>query len=443
MYLHKIILMSLGIILFIGCTPKSFKTNEIMDFSKHKYLIEDFSNTYKSSFSLLKQDELNKKFYQQYFRPWKLKKLSYTKKDASWGIRAYGHSKSLYGENRRKLSKESLLQLIENANFSTYNSLRKKAITTTNTSLRVLPTSKPLFKAFSKAGEGYPFDNNQNSLLFMNHPLIISHYSKDKAWVFVESAFASGWVKSNDIAYVDETFIEKFKQEKYVTVVKDNQPIYNKFGHFLYYAKVGTSFPLVQELVDSYSVYVVKKDKFGHGLLENIEIDKKYSIKKPMKLNQENITKVANEFLDEKYGWGGSFLNRDCSAMTKDLFSTFGIWLPRNSYTQSHYSKYIDLSKMEAKDKEQYIIKHGKAFETIIYLKGHVMLYIGHKKDKVYVMHNIWGIRTKNKTGKNQGRKIIGKTIISTLYLGQGLENVYEEALLINKVKGISFVGYK
>jgi len=442
MYHKKTLLTLLIIGLLTGCSTKAFKKNELMNMkSVNKvYLLDKLVNRYEPSISIEKQHQLNKKFYKKYFRPWRIKKLPYSKKNASWGIRSYGKSKSLYGENRRVLSSNYLAKLVDNSNFDRYNSMNQRAITVKNTSLRVLPTDKPLFRNFDKAGEGYPFDYNQNSLLFINHPILISHLSKDRAWAFVESPFTSGWVRSSDIAYVDSHFIQKFQNAEFATIVKDNSPLYNQTGNFLYYAKVATSFPIVTEFPNQYLVYTAKRDENANAILRVVRLDKHISAKKPIALNRKNILKISKEFLGEKYGWGGSFMNRDCSAMTRDFFAPFGIWIPRNSKSQAHYSKYIDISKMPKDEKERYIIEHAKPFETTLYMGGHIMLYIGHIENRVYAMHNMWGIRTKDDSGKITGRNIVGQTVISSLYMGEGLDGVEESALFINKILGISLV---
>jgi hypothetical protein len=444
---HKKTLFTLIVVgLLSGCsTTKVFNKNELMNMKNvsKNHLLDKLAKKYQTSITIDKQKQLNTEFYEKYFRPWRIDKLPYSKKDASWGVRVYGKSRSLYGVNKRVLSRDFLAKFVDNSNFDRYNTLKRKAITLKNTSLRVLPTDKPLFKNFDKAGEGYPFDYNQNSLLFVNHPLIVSHLSKDKAWAFVESPFTSGWVKSNDIAYVDNTFIQKFKNAEFATMVKDNMPIYDKKGNFLFYAKVATSFPIENETSNYYLVYTAKRDANSNAVLRTVKLEKSISAKKPIKLSQENITKISKEFLGEKYGWGGSFMNRDCSAMTRDFFAPFGIWIPRNSKSQAHYSKYIDLSKMDKEKKEKYIIKHAKPFETTIYMRGHIMLYIGHIDNRVYAMHNMWGIRTKDDSGKITGRKIVGQTVVTSLHLGEGLDGVEESALFINKILGISLVTEK
>ncbi|NWF66264.1 MAG: glycoside hydrolase, partial [Campylobacterales bacterium] len=49
-----------------------------------------------------------------------------------------------------------------------------------------------------------------------------------------------------------------------------------------------------------------------------------------------------------------------------------------------------------------------------------------------------WGIKTTN--WFKDGRYIIGKSIISTLNLGEELDNVQENSLLINRIKSINIL---
>ena len=122
------------------------------------------------------QLSLDEKFNEIFFKPWDLENMSYTVKEASWG-NTYA-KKEIYGENHKLLSKDWFEQQIRNSNFEEYNTNQRYAITTNNSNLRVFPTKSAMFYDPTKAGEGFPFDYNQNSALKLNTPLFISHYSK-------------------------------------------------------------------------------------------------------------------------------------------------------------------------------------------------------------------------------------------------------------------------
>ena len=51
-------------------------------------------------------------------------------------------------------------------------------------------------------------------------------------------------------------------------------------------------------------------------------------------------------------------------------------------------------------EKKEFVKKNGVPFSTLVYLKGHIMLYIGIKGNEPLVMHNMWSVRLKDETGK-------------------------------------------
>jgi hypothetical protein len=99
------------------------------------------------------------------------------------------------------------------------------------------------------------------------------------------------------------------------------------------------------------------------------------------------------------------------------MFTPFGIWLPRNSYRQSKIGEVITLDGLSEDEKIKTIKEKAIPFKTLLYRKGHIVLYAGTYNDEIIIFHDTWGIRTM-KDGK-EGRIVIGKTIFSTLKLGE------------------------
>ncbi len=91
------------------------------------------------------------------------------------------------------------------------------------------------------AGEGYPFDYNQNSRVKINTPILISHYSKDRVWAFVESNYVLGWVRVDNLLLIDEKIEKEFKDSELFVIVKEGFQIFDK--SLLEELKVGTFFP--------------------------------------------------------------------------------------------------------------------------------------------------------------------------------------------------------
>ncbi len=424
-------ILLLSLLFFSACAHKKTVPypKEIKDIKAYEQKADNYLKNV-PSIEYYDQIKFDKVFNKKYFQPWHIKKPYASKKQATWG-HVYAKRK-VYGDNHRPISKKWFKKQIANADFDNYNTILKKAITTKNSALRVFPTNSKIFYNPKKAGEGFPFDYNQNSGIKINSPLLISHYSKDKAWAYVQASFASGWIQINDIAYVDEKIAKKFESGNYYVAIKDNFPIY-KNGVFKEYIKVGTIFPKTK----SGKYLTIGKDINLNGFLSTVTLNENQIDKKPIKLNQKNVATIFNELISEPYGWGELLNHRDCSALTRDFIAPFGIYLGRNSASQKNQGKYHNLLKLTPEEKKAYIIKHATPYLSLIYLKGHIMLYIGEKNGEPLAFHNIWGIKTLNKNNE-QGRFIIGRAVVTTLNPGAELKDLHPQKALIDRIIGVS-----
>jgi hypothetical protein len=366
-------------------------------------------------------------YFNKYFKPWSASKVSYSKLEAMWG-QSY-KNKTVYLENHRIATSEWFDKQIANSNFAEYNVEPKKAIMLKNANVRVLPTNSPMFYDPTKPGEGFPFDYNQNSLIKINTPIIVSHLSKDRAWAYMESSAVGGWVEINSIAFVDDKFIKEFKNSNYFISVKEKFPIYDPI--FREYVKVATIFPKEN---DKY--IIAKKDDNQNARISYINLNADEVEAMPLVFNTQNRIKIAEQLINEPYGWGGLLNNRDCSSFTQDYFATFGKYLHRNSKSQISNGKYLDMSKLTNDEKKEFIRKNGVPFSTLVYLKGHIMLYIGLKDNEPLVLHDMWSVRLKDSDG-NKYRHIIGRTSVTTLEPGKGMKDYTNESNILNRVLGI------
>ncbi len=121
-----------------------------------------------------------------------------------------------------------------------------------------------------------------------------------------------------------------------------------------------------------------------------------------------------------------------------DLYSPFGIWLPRNSSQQSKIGEVIDISTLNESDKIKTIKEKAIPFKTFLYKKGHIMLYAGIYNNKIIIFHNTWGIKTKD--GEKEGRFIIGRPIFSTLKIGKELKHYDKGAELLKNMRSINII---
>ena len=371
--------------------------------------------------------EVSKDFFNKYFKPWNSTKVSFPKLEAMWG-QSY-KNKKVYLENHQLATASWFDKQIENSNFNDYNILPKKAITLKNVNIRVLPTNSPMFYDPTQPGEGFPFDYNQNSSLKINTPIIVSHLSKDRAWAYIESSTVGGWVEIGTIAYVDNDFIQEFKTSNYFVSVKEKFPIYDPI--FREYVKVATIFPKKNN-----KYIIAKRDNNQNAYISYIDLNNDEVESMPLTFNSENRIKIAKQLIDEPYGWGGLLNNRDCSSFTQDYFATFGKFLHRNSKAQLSNGKYLDMSNLTNNEKKEFMKNNGVPFSTLVYLKGHIMLYIGIKENEPLVLHNMWSVRLKDSNGRKY-RHIIGKATVTTLEPGKGIKDFDEDTNILNRIQGI------
>ena len=348
-----------------------------------------------------------------------------------------------FGENKQPRDKGWALALKDLAGFETFPNTNRKAITIKNTSLRLLPTQKPAFDDFNKAGEGYPFDNLQNSTLPPNTPLFAVHTTTDGAWVWVTSAYAQGWLPLSDIAWVNDP--AAFETEKYAALVDDQVSITDMQKQFVTVGHIGMTLPLIKELPDGIEARVAASDENHNAVFKTVRLPKSVAVAKSLPLTASAVAELANKMMNDPYGWGGMYDNRDCSSMIQDLFVPFGIWLPRNSnYWISDYRSVkrgliVRLKDLKPEDKEKMIIQNGIPFLTFLWMKGHVMLYVGSKDGKALAFHNVWGLRTKGPDGK-EGRKIIGKAVITTLQPGKERSDFDPNGELLRRIEGMTLL---
>ncbi len=422
-------------IFIVGCSTKStidVQTEEgVSDLSSIPQNVRQYSSELDESSTEISQN----KFEQQYFSVWNSPTTLGSQESVQWAFDIFKVGQS-WGENLQLHNQEFFDEMKSNANFETYLDLNLRAITLKGVNVRAFPTDRPLLRDPKKAGEGFPFDYLQNSTVHANKPLFVTHYSKDKEWVHVFSSFAYGWVKANEVAFLEKRHTDLWQKAEQIIITKEGEPIYTSNGSFLFKSKIGMMFALIDEDDTDYTVLTVSSYKNTQPLFLKSKISKRSAHKGILPFNTTNIDTIVDEILKSNYGWGGMYGQRDCSSTLRDLYSPFGIWLPRNSYQQSKVGELISLEELSDEEKIATIKANGVPFKTLLYKKGHIVLYVGVFNDEIVVFQNTWGIRTKE--NEVEGRFIIGKTIFSTLSLGENLKDYDADAGLLQNLTSMN-----
>jgi cell wall-associated NlpC family hydrolase len=331
-----------------------------------------------------------------------------------------------YGENFRPHDAAWINAIADNIDLAQFAPpiqyhISHRAIIVKNTLARMLPTHDPHFYSYEIPGQGYPFDNLQASALWVGTPVYILGKTKDGAWSLILSASFVAWIESDAVANTSRAFVarwERFTQSGLVAVTHTQSPILSACcKKFQFTAYVGSVFPFLGEEKNYFKILIPFANAQGNAERIQARIEKKYAAKMPLAATPENFSKLIQTLQNRPYGWGGSYFYNDCSAELQNLYTPFGIWLPRNSSQQNRAGKMIDLQAMSAEKRLAYLMQNGHPLTTIVHINGHVFMYLGNYPNPadhtpmVMSYQNVWGLSPED----GSRRAVIGQSVLLPL----------------------------
>ncbi|MCL1986058.1 MAG: SH3 domain-containing protein, partial [Betaproteobacteria bacterium] len=383
---------------------------------------------------LTKQEQARQdaRFDRIFFNPWQQAGPSVSANELTL---RFGKGPHGFTEKALPWTQEEWNSMRANANLASYPRVAQPAITIHHTHMRELPTSRADMTKQRPFGLDNPFDMFQYSSLFLGTPLYAAHISADGLWYFVESSIASGWVPTEDVALVDADFIKRYRNGRYAAIIRDELPVITVSG-IIGRTYVGAVYPLQKENTHSVTVLVPVRGPREQAVIAVAEFGPDQAKTKPLPLTPAWIARVGNQMMGQPYGWGGLYERRDCSSTVRDVFAPFGIWLPRNSAAQGRSGSFIPLEGLDGADKERLIRTAGVPFMSLLWMHGHIMLYLGQYRNENVVFHDIWGLRVIE--GENDdARHILGRTIVSSLRPGQELPTLKSGTTLLDRLRGM------
>jgi len=332
-----------------------------------------------------------------------------------------------YGENFRPLDNAWINRIANNMNPKQFALPLKfnadnRGIAIANVHVRVLPTNDVHFYKYSFPGQGYPFDNLQHSALWVGTPVYIIGKTLDQQWSLIITPSIAGWVESNNIAKTAPIFIEHWQKaaaQKLIAIIKTNSTIVDNHGNYRFNAYVGAVFPAS---IFYRNLILIPIAAPNHSAkIRYTRINQETMATMPLSATPHNFVSIISTLINRTYGWGNMYFYNDCSDELKNLYTPFGIWLPRNSSEQVNAGRKIDLSSKNLEQRLAYLAANGHKLTTIVYIGGHIFMYLGTYSSTIMTYQNIWGLHPKD----NSSRAVIGKSVLLPL-----LKNYPEDANL-------------
>lgn len=363
-----------------------------------------------------KQKAFCQDYLREYFAPWHRSGPARSLADMQKKLNAFAASPG-WGANGDRISPAWIQDLVHSADLEHYPSVCRRAITVRNANLRALPTPRPRFDDAFWTKDGYPFDMFQESAVWANTPVLITHATDDGAYVLAEAPYASGFVAADDVAYVDDAFVKAWETSGLVALVGDNAPVRDDDSLFRFRGRIGMLLPRAGGGGANVQVLIAVGDADRRAHQTRATLAAADVVSFPAELTPRAFSRLANQLLGQPYDWGGAYGGRDCSASLRDLFAPFGFWLPRNSAHQARCGRWIDFTGLDGAAKERMILAQGVPFGTLLRSPGHIMLYIGCRGGRAMILHTSWGLMTRDAEGV-EGRYILGRCVITSLQPG-------------------------
>jgi len=302
------------------------------------------------------------------------------------------------------------------------------------TDQRILPTLEPLYADPSELD----FDSLQNNTLELGTPLLLLHRTLDLNWTYVISPSSSGWVESRNIARCSSEDVEDFVHpEHFVVILCPKADIYRNpaMTYSEEYVQMGVRLPLIAVEENVYQVLIPICDSEGYLVRQQGYILKKQARDGYLPYTARNILQQAFEMLNAPYGWGGMYGEQDCSRFVQQVFATVGVNFPRNSADQAMVGKTV--AEFDSNTSEEIKIRSlDRAIGgiTTLYLKGHIMLYLGKAGLMPYAIHETWAYRVPD--GDQDLIYKINRVAVTDLNLGKGSRS----GSLLERLKSVRMV---
>jgi cell wall-associated NlpC family hydrolase len=254
------------------------------------------------------------------------------------------------------------------------------------------------------------FDRNRCAELHPGELVRTLRTTSDSAWTYVAAGHSVGWVAHPDIALEPALDVERARARQAAPQLYLTDD-YDDLRH-------GSSFPLVRHDPQGFTIQIPGVE----GPVEST-----LSAEAPVSLTAWDLTRrrlfeQAFSQLNQPYGWGGRDGHRDCSRYLYDLFALFDVQLGRNSAVQAELgTRSVDLSSLDENAKREAIREAAKTGVVLIYMPGHILLYLGHEDATDYGISALSEYLTPCDGGPDTVHRL-DRVAVTTLDLGRGTQ---------------------
>lgn len=271
------------------------------------------------------------------------------------------------------------------------------------------------------------FDRNRCASLHPGEVLRAILATPDGGWIYVDAGHSVGWIVRRSGSLGPATTAEALRErgdQAQVYLIADRPPL--RAGTRLPRAPAPDGSPddnvgdNLGDNPDAAGLAVWQPTAEGR---ERLNLDAAVARATPLSLTRRQLFTQAFAQLGQPYGWGGRDGHRDCSRYLYDLFAQFDIKLARNSGVQAQLgTQSIDVSELGEADKRQAIRDAASRGVVLLYMPGHIMLYLGHEGGRDYGISALSEYLVPCAGGDGDQIHKLDKVAVTTLEVGRGSE---------------------
>lgn len=352
-------------------------------------------------------------------------------------------TKPLWDEQGKPVAKATLDAIVANRALDAIPASQptRFGMAVERTALRAFPSSLRVFSGNDDAD----IDRFQESALFPGDAVVIAHASADGQWLFVVSARYAAWVEASAVAEGPRDVVLGHSQRTPYRIVTGAKPrtVFTREEPRVseHQLDMGTRVPLADVPPDRpvngqhpYAAWIldlpVRNADGSLGFAPALLPRSADSSDAPLPLTRANLLRQAFKFLGERYGWGHSYNGRDCSGFVSDVYRSMGVQMPRNTGDQAK-SPVFARTAFQPGDGRARRMAVVAALDVgdLIYIPGHVMMYIGEVDGMPYVIHDTSGGSYLDAQGRLRAMHLNGVSVTPLLPLRFGKEHDYVDRI--------------
>ena len=273
----------------------------------------------------------------------------------------------------------------------------KYAICVKRTDARTLPCDDFIAE---DPGEIY-FDSLISAEVMPFAEVVVLSESSDGQWYYILCGSYCGWVHKETVALCKDRdeWLEASSFEDFLVVTGSEivlEETAKESFHSGMVLPMGTRMKLLssEDGTDSermpwgcYRVELPCRSEDGTLFTEEALIPVSKDVHRGfLQMTSGAVLEQAFKFLGKIYGYGGTLSSNDCSGFVRQVYSCFGLELPRNARA---IAKTYDLGSIECQkmtlDKKLSILEKMDP-GALLYMEGHLMMYLGTKDGVPYVI---------------------------------------------------------